>query len=195
MKRGAMLVVADVKSARFDTYGNRGFLPFSLDDDRNFRGYSLDDAIRLSVLKVASESTDVAAAAHLARHCLDKLAPLHPLFPTDATPLFGALIRLNWKDAPEGHNGLDVVAGRWCDLSDLIAERVAFWGAESVSSVLALPLSDIAKSVFRRAREFGLPEGDNLPGVPEDLTGFPAWFAASEVARRELFLNWDREEK
>ena len=194
MKRGAMLTITDVKTPRFDTYGARGNLPFHSADDRNFRGYSLDDAIKLAVLRTAGESTDVASAAELARRCLDCLAPVHPLNFTDGQDMFAALVRLEWETTPEGHNGLEVVAGRWCDLPDMIAKRIVFWGADGAASALVVSLSQIAKGVFQRARDLGLPEGDHLPPVPKNLDGFPAWFIKAETARRDLFLNWDRKD-
>lgn len=186
MKRKALLLSTNCTAKAFETYSARDFLPFVIEDAR-WSEYSLQDAIELKILMDAAAFMDQKSAAYLARQAFDKLHPIHPLFPTDGHELWVALVRYDWAEAPEDWEGRTVIAGRWQDIyADAQTFVQGFNGKCKILSIQAISASKIAVEVWQEVREIGLPEGDEIPGVPEDLTGFPEWFIEVENARRRV---------
>jgi len=189
MKRKALLLATTCTAKAFETYSARDFLPFVIEDAR-WSEYTLQNAIELKILMVAAACMDQNSAAFLARQAFDKLHPIHPLFHTNGQEMWVALVRYDWAEAPEDWNARTVVAGRWQDLSAQAQAFVqGFDGKCQVVSIQAISASKIAVEVWEDLREIGLPEGEELPGVPQDLTGFPEWFIETETARRYVISN------
>lgn len=193
MKRKALLAVTGCTVKAFETYAYRDFLPFAIADAR-WSDYTLENAFALKVLMEAAAVTDVASASIFAGGVLDALRPLDPFSYMGDEEIWLALIRYDWRDAPEDWTNTEVVAGRWRDIDDkcraLIADTVP--GAK-VTSIIALSATKIADSILREARDLGLPEAEVRP-VPEDLTGYPEWFKESEGERRDLLTKWGSDE-
>lgn len=193
MKRKALLTITGCTSKAFETYSFRGFLPFGI-EDQNWSDYSIENAFSLKVLLDAAETTNLASASVLARAALDAMAPVDPFAFAGDEELWVALISYEWPEAPEGWDCRHVVAGRWCDVEGA-ARRLVTENAPGarVTGILSLSATEIAKSVLKEARDLGLPEGA-VHGVPDDLTGYPDWFKAAELARRELLFKPEAKE-
>jgi len=189
MKRKALLLATTCTAKAFETFSARSFLPFVIEDAR-WSEYTLQNAIELKYLMVGAACMDQNSAAFLARQAFEKLYPIHPLFPTNGQEMWVALLRYDWAEAPEDWDARTVVAGRWQDL-DAAAQKFVqgFGGKCQVVSIQAISASKIAAEVWQEVREIGLPEGEELPGVPHDLTGFPEWFIEGENARRHVISN------
>lgn len=193
MKRKALLTITNCSAKAFETYSFRDFLPFVI-QDRNWSDYTIGNAFSLKVLMDAAENTDLSSAAVLAKAALDALHPINPFAYTGGQELWVALIRYDWPDGIEGWDSRHVVAGRWSDIEaearNLVTEKAP--GAR-VTGILSVSATKIAELLLNEANDLGLPEGE-VQGVPEDLTGYPEWFKADELARRDLFKNWGKAE-
>ena len=191
MKRKALLTIADFSARKFEIYSSRGLLPVVI-TDQGHSNYSLADAFALRLLSEVGEVTSLENAAHFARKALDALRPINPMSFTNAEEMVVALVFYAWPDAPEGWDCRAVIGGRWQDLQGQIAEKILdpMPGAY-VTAMLTVSASRIGRHVYQEARDFGLPEGEMPPAIPEDLTGYPEWFKTAERARRQLAQDWD----
>lgn len=190
MKRKALLAITGCSAKAFETFTARNINPVLVREDR-WSDYGLEDAFALQLMLDASKDTDQGSAYFLARQALDKLRPIDPFAYTGGEEMWVALVRYDWPDAPEGWDCRTVVAGRWTDLRDQAKNFVRDLGSSARASiVMAMSATEIAQRVFREARDLGLPEGDNVHSVPDDLTGYPEWFKEDELRRRELLRNW-----
>lgn len=194
MKRKALLLATTCTARAFETYSARDFLPFVIEDAR-WSEYTLQNAIELKILMDAAACMDQNSAAFLARQAFDKLYPINPLFPTNGNEMWVALVRYDWADAPEEWDARTVVAGRWQDIeAEAQSFAQGFDGKCKIVSIQAISASNVAEEVWLEVRDLGLPEGEELPAVPHDLTGFPEWFIEGESARRRIISkDWTPE--
>lgn len=190
MKRKALLTITGCTARTFETLSTRNLNPVSPADTR-WSDYTIEDAFALQLMLDASKVTDQGSAHFLAARALEKLHPIDPFSVTGDEEMWVALVRYDWPDAPEGWDSREVVAGRWIDLRDQAKSIARNLDSKAKASVvMALSATDIAHRVFREARELGLPEGEKLHPVPEDLTGYPQWFQEAEQRRRDLARGW-----
>ncbi|WP_136644654.1 hypothetical protein [Tabrizicola sp. YIM 78059] len=188
-KRTPLTAIAGMPATRFDQDQRRGKLPRL--DGTGKRTYTMRDAFRLRCYWQAADATDLDSAKLLSDRALEALRPLDPFTWTDGVELHVALIRYDWPDALEGWDCRHVIAGRWEDLRALAKAHVASVDPSArLVSVIAFSATAIANHVWRAARELGLSETESVPGIPEDLTGFPEWFREAEVERRTLAATW-----
>ena len=189
MKRKALLIVADCTAKFFETCSARGFNPVTI-TDRAWSDYSLNDAFELRLLQQAFKGTDLDSAALIARRALDAISPMSPFAYTDGEELWVALVRYDWADAPEEWDCRQVIGGRLQDIHVKAEEFVkGLDAAAKVTSVYLIHMTKIAQHVWKEARDLGLPEGDEYPVIPEDLTGYPKWFQEVERARRAVAFD------
>lgn len=188
MKRQALLAITGCTAKAFEIWSARDLLPFAIPSGR-WSDYTLDDALALALMLQAAKMTDLAAASRLAAGALPALHPLDPFAFCGSQELFAALIRYDWPDKPKGWDARTVVAGRWQDIEPLARERIADIAPDvRLVGILAVPVKRVAERLLSAAQELGLPEGE-VRAVPEDLTGYPAWFVAEETARRALLFT------
>lgn len=185
MKRKALLAITGCTPKSFETYSQRGRLPFAIPSDR-WSEYTMTDALELKILMRAAELTDLDNASKLARSALDKISPLNPFSYCGDEELFAALVRYDWPEKPEDWEERTVVGGRWQDIEAETRQFITeFLPGARLTGTLIVPVKQIADELLIEAHEFGLPEAAVQP-VPEDLTGFPDWFVEKEQARRAM---------
>lgn len=194
MKRKALLAITGCTAKQFETFSARGFLPFAIEDAR-WSDYTLNHAFQLRMLLDGISGTDQDSAALLARDALSKLHPITPFSYTGDQEMWAALVRYYWPGAPEGWDCRAVVAGRWQDIEANANAHISGLAADArITSIQAVSVTKIAHHVWREARDFGLPEGEQAQPIPEDLTGYPDWFKEAEIARRRVVFGGNEAE-
>lgn len=189
MKRKGFLMVTGCASARLDTLAARDQLPFVTEPGK-WSDYSLNDAFRLRLMLDAAEIMDVSTASKLARLADDRFYPLDVMGFTGDRDLWAGVVFYTFDDMPEDWDNRYVVGGLPEELfpdAERFIENLA--PGARILGLTMVNASSAARRVRQEAHEIGLPEAQDFPPIPDDLTGFPAWFTEVEMKRRNLFVD------
>jgi hypothetical protein len=190
MKLSNIATLAGVSPSRLKVIKQRGQIPFAHADGPIDADHPIEDAVSLRLMQQAALSIPVSAALHLSERAIDKLRPFN-VFAFTGADLWVALVRYDWPGMSADWEPHAVVGGRFEDLHPLAVEAVAAIDpGATILSIFTVNASQAAREVWAEGKRREMSGFDSPPGVPEDLSGYPAWFREVEAERRKMFANW-----
>ncbi|MEM6677324.1 MAG: hypothetical protein AAF675_05580 [Pseudomonadota bacterium] len=195
MRRAGLLHITDCPLERFNSLRRRGQLPF-FDDSKGeersdqlskWQDFSLEDAFNLRLLMDLMDAEGVAhsEADYVVGNALRNLS-MHPLnYPSSHGEMWvaGGVLTDPGGSSEKGFWRFHI-AGRFGDLPGLAEGQMAGFPDSQLVRLTSVNASRAADFVRDKARELGLPEGDDYSQVWESAR-WPHWVELADNSEAE----------